>query len=85
MKHVKRKLCDTCTVKSCDLWPRYMDCENYKGRRVMLIHMDDKRPVPPGTEGTVTRIDDAGNIRVIWDNKSTLALVPGVDTFKYIT
>ena len=56
--------------------------ETYKsGMRIRLIHMDDNYAVPDGTMGTVTIVDDIGNIHVDWDNGSTLALVPGVDKF----
>lgn len=52
------------------------------GDRVMVISMpEDPRPVPPMTEGTVSYIDDAGQIHVIWDNGQTLALIPEVDEY----
>lgn len=55
-----------------------------KGTRIMLIRMDDKWAPPAGTFGTVTGIDDAGQIHVLWDNGSSLALIWGVDDFKII-
>ena len=55
------------------------------GTRVVLHHMDDPyAPVPPGTKGTVTYVDDMGQIGVKWDNGyngSSLSLVPGEDSF----
>lgn len=55
------------------------------GTRLELIGMDDPRPVPPGTRGTVQYVDDAGQIGMVWDNGSTLALIPGADTFRALT
>ena len=52
------------------------------GTRVVQHHMDDPyAPVPPGTKGTVTYVDDMGQIGVKWDNGSSLSLVPGEDSF----
>lgn len=53
--------------------------------RVELIKMDDNiHPIAPGTKGTVDFVDDTGQIHVIWDNGTGLALVPEVDKFKRI-
>jgi|GEM_PF-584036 len=52
------------------------------GTTLRLIHMEDVRPVPPGTLGVVEYIDDAGQIHVRWENGSGLALVPGEDVFE---
>lgn len=49
------------------------------GTRVVLDSMDDMYAVPEGTEGTVTAVDDIGNILVNWDNGSTLNVVYGID------
>lgn len=53
------------------------------GDRVRLIHYstentpyNDNEIVPPGTEGTVTSIDDAKTIHVHWDNGRNLGLLP---------
>lgn len=54
------------------------------GTRIKLIHMDDPFAVPDGTKGTVTYVDDAGQIHMRWDNGRTLALVEGVDEFEVI-
>lgn len=56
----------------------------YKGKRIRCIHMEDKFPVPDGTEGTVTSVDDVGTIHVKWDNGSTLGLVQGVDRYQFV-
>jgi len=56
-----------------------------KGTRIELIDMpDDPNPIPSGTRGTVTHIDDIGQISVKWDNGRGLSLIPGVDSFKII-
>ena len=60
---------------------------NYpSGSRIILKHMDDPyAPVESGTHGTVQVVDDAGPIHMVWDNGPTLAVVPGVDTFRKLT
>lgn len=60
------------------------------GDRVICYHMDGETGVPPGTEGTVTRVSrdpfepsgDEVIIEVNWDNGSTLALVSSTDAWK---
>lgn len=61
--------------------------KNYPvGTRVVLHSMDDPyAPVPPGTKGTVTYVDDMGQIGVNWDNGSGLSLMPGEDTFSKVS
>ncbi|MBQ9348530.1 MAG: DUF4314 domain-containing protein [Oscillibacter sp.] len=52
------------------------------GSRIILNHMgDDPHPIPPGTEGEVRYVDDAGQIGVNWSNGRSLAVIPGVDDF----
>ena len=56
------------------------------GTRIVLHHMDDPyAPIPPGTKGTVTYVDDMGQIGVVWDNGSGLSLVPGEDSFSKVS
>ena len=56
-----------------------------KGTKLQMITMrNEKYPVPPGTIGEVTHIDDIGNIHVRWQNGSSLALIPEVDSFKVV-
>lgn len=50
-----------------------------KGKRVVLIEMDDINSPPTGTKGTVIGVDDIGSILVDWDNGSTLNVIYGVD------
>jgi len=48
------------------------------GTKIRLLAMNDPYdPVPPGTIGTVTCVDDAGQLHMDWQNGRTLALVPG--------
>jgi hypothetical protein len=51
------------------------------GKRIRINHMDDMLPVPDGTKGTITWIDDMGQIQVKWDNGSTLAVIEEIDDF----
>lgn len=37
-----------------------------------------------GEEGTVTIVDDIGQIHMKWDNGGSLAIVPGVDSFEIV-
>ena len=54
-----------------------------EGMRVRLINMiDDPNPIPNGTEGTISLVDDAGVIHVNWDNGRRLGLIPGVDEYE---
>ena len=59
--------------------------DRYKaGMRIRLIRMDDIQAPPPGTEGTVTGVDDVGSILMSWDNGSGLNIVPEEDEFEVI-
>ena len=53
--------------------------------RIELISMDDPQAPPAGTLGTVTHVDDFGDIHMRWDNGSLLALLPDKDEFKVIS
>ena len=51
-----------------------------------LISMGkDIDPVPPGTCGTVERVNSYGDIEMSWDNGRTLSLIPGEDSFRKLT
>lgn len=56
--------------------------ERLKGKRVMIIHMDDTQAPPPGTHGTIKYVDDIGQIHVNWDNGSRLAICPINDQYQ---
>lgn len=44
----------------------------------------DSDLVPPGTEGTVSYVDGGGGIHVNWDNGTSVALLPGYDSWEAI-
>ena len=55
------------------------------GTKLQMITMrNEKYPIPPGTVGEVTHIDDLGSIHMKWQNGSSLALIPEVDSFKVL-
>ena len=45
---------------------------------------NEKYPILPGTIGEVIHIDDMGSIHMKWQNGSSLALIPEVDSFKAV-
>ena len=54
------------------------------GCKVVLHHMDDPQAPSSGTKGTVMFVDDIGQIHVKWENGSSLALIPSVDSFSKV-
>lgn len=72
------------------MFPSRKEIENLRasypvGTRIQLIEMRDPHcPVPSGTLGTVTYVDDAGTIHMKWDNGRTLGLISDEDLFKKI-
>ena len=53
------------------------------GTKIQLISMrDEKYPILPGMIGVVTHIDDMGSIHLKWQNGSSLAIIPEVDSFR---
>lgn len=66
-----------------------MNVENIKekyteGTRIELNIMKGESQMPSGLKGTVTHVDDAGQVHIDWDNGSTLALNVVEDSFKII-
>lgn len=66
-----------------------MNVENIKekyteGTRIELNIMKGESQMPSGLKGTVTHVDDAGQVHIDWDNGSTLALNVIEDSFKII-
>jgi hypothetical protein len=59
------------------------------GKRVRCIFCGDSfktvPAVPPGTEGTITFVDDEKTVHVDWDNGRSLGLIPGVDRWQVIS
>lgn len=56
------------------------------GTKLQLISMrNETYPVLPGTVGEVTHIDDAGSIHMRWENGSSLALIPEIDSFQTVS
>ena len=60
------------------------------GDRIVCYAMEDEVSVPPGTKGTVTKVqrdpfeEDENIISVKWDNGSTLSLLSGIDKWKLV-
>jgi hypothetical protein len=46
--------------------------------------MEDLLPVPDGTEGIITGVDDLGQIQVKWDNGSSLSVLDDVDDYEIL-
>ena len=66
-------------------WLKFIRDQYSPGTRIRLTQMNDLyAPIPSGTEGTVDFVDDAGQIHMKWDNGSSLALIPGEDSFSKI-
>ncbi len=55
-----------------------------EGTKIILQEMQGESQMPYGLKGTVTHVDDAGQIHMRWENGSSLALNVEVDTFKKI-
>lgn len=54
------------------------------GKRIRMNHMEDMLPVPDGTEGNITGVDDLGQIQVQWDNGSTLSVIDEIDDYEIL-
>lgn len=56
-----------------------------RGDRVKLIYCSDPyTKLVPGSEGTVSMIDDVGTVHVKWDSGAYLGMVPGEDQFQVL-
>lgn len=52
------------------------------GTKIELEQMSDPyHNIPAGTKGIVDSVDDLGTLHCIWENGSTLGVVPGEDVF----
>lgn len=56
-----------------------------KGTVIQLCNMKGETAVPPGTKGTVTKVDDIGQIHMNWECRSSLALNAEEDEFYVVT
>lgn len=56
-----------------------------KGTKIRLCEMEGETTVPPGTKGSVTGVDDIGQIHINWENGSSLALNTKIDQFYIVT
>lgn len=54
------------------------------GIKVRLLYMEGESQMPKGLEEIIDYVDDAPQIHVNWENGSSLALIPEVDTFEII-
>ena len=54
-----------------------------EGTKIVLDSMDDpyRKDMVAGLKGIVSHVDDAAQIHCIWQNGSSLALIPGEDQF----
>ena len=55
-----------------------------KGSKIKLICMKNEPQMPSGLIGIVDFIDDAKQIHVLWENGSSLALIPEIDKFEIL-
>lgn len=55
-----------------------------EGTKIILQEMQGESRMAKGLKGTVTHVDDVGQIHMKWENGSSLALNVEVDTFKKI-
>ena len=64
----------------------YLKKQYPPGTRVQLDRMgDDPRPIPAGTKGTVSFVDDCGTVFCNFDNGRSLGICPEVGSFHKIS
>lgn len=54
------------------------------GTKIKLINMQGEPQMKSGLLGTVKFVDDMCQIHVSWQNGSSLAIAPSVDTFEIV-
>lgn len=52
--------------------------------KIKLIEMNDPQAPEPGTIGTIQAIDDIGNIKVKWENNTSLSLIYNIDKYEIL-
>ena len=55
------------------------------GTRIICLHMNDPRPIPDNTCGTVVHVDDMGTVHCRFDNGRQLGLIPYIVDFRKLT
>ena len=64
----------------------YLKKQYPPGTRVQLDRMgDDPRPIPAGTKGTVSFVDDCRTVFCNFDNGRSLGICPEVDSYHKIS
>ncbi len=64
----------------------YLKKQYPPGTRVQLDKMDaNPRPIPAGTKGTISFVDDCGMVFCNFDNGRSLGICPEVDSFHKIS
>ena len=59
--------------------------EKYAGRTIELTApMNDPQPIPVGSLGRCTAVDDMGQLCMAWHCGRSLSLIPGVDSFRIV-
>ena len=59
--------------------------EKYTGKTIELIGiMEDPQPIPVGSRGLCTGVDDMGQLLMRWHCGRSLSLIPGVDSFRIV-
>lgn len=60
--------------------------QELKGKRVRLVRCTDPyTSLSPGSEGTVTFVDDFGTVHVAWDCGSSLGLIYREDAWEVVS
>jgi len=59
--------------------------EPTRGARIELVRTSDEHTaLRPGDRGTVRIVDAIGTVHIAWDTGSSLGLVPGEDTWRFV-